>query len=207
MMRLFLLGATGRTGSQILDVALARGHAVTAFVRSPQKLVRADERLSVVRGDPLQVDELAGAMPGHDAVVSALGLPAREALRPSNRMAEFAAATIAAMERAQVRRIAIVSAAVLFPLSGLQYAFFRWLLRHHARDLTAMEAVIEASPFEWTIARPGRLVASSDESYRSKTGAFPAGRLSMSARAVAAFLLDCVERSEHRGEIVGLGAA
>src|SRR5437879_2899477 len=37
-MRLFVLGATGRTGKEILELALARGHEVTAFVRSPQKL-------------------------------------------------------------------------------------------------------------------------------------------------------------------------
>src|SRR5215467_6664558 len=35
-MRLFILGATGRTGAELVDQALARGHAVTAFVRAPQ---------------------------------------------------------------------------------------------------------------------------------------------------------------------------
>ena len=37
-MRLFVLGATGRTGMEIIDLARTRGHEVTAFVRSPQKL-------------------------------------------------------------------------------------------------------------------------------------------------------------------------
>jgi uncharacterized protein YbjT (DUF2867 family) len=206
-MHLFLLGATGRTGAQILDVALARGHQVTAYVRSPHKLGRTDPRLAVVRGDPLNTAELAPAMAGHDAVVSALGLPPREALRPSNRMAEFAGATVAAMHEAAIQRLAIVSAAVLFPLTGPAAMFFRWLLRHHAHDLAAMEAVVAATPFEWTIARPGRLVASHAEAYRWQHAAFPAGRLSMSTRAVAAFLVDAVERREHCREIVGLAAA
>ena len=144
---------------------------------------------------------------GHDAVISALGLPPREALRPSNRMTEFAAATVAAMQTAQVSRLAIVSAAVLFPLTGPAAMFFRWFLRHHARDLAAMEAVVAASPFEWTIARPGRLVSSPAETYRSERSAFPPGRLSMSTRAVAAFLIDAVEQRSHCGEVVGLGAA
>lgn len=205
-MHLFLLGATGRTGAQILDVALARGHQVTAYVRSPHKL-EPSERLAVVRGDPLNTTDLAAAMVGHDAAISALGLPAREALRPSNRMAEFAGATVAAMQLADVRRLAIVSAAVLFPLAGPAAMFFRWFLRHHARDLAAMEAVVEASPFEWTIARPGRLVASPAEAYRWQRAAFPPGRLSMSTRAVAAFLVDAVERRDHCREIVGLAAA
>ena len=35
-MKLFVIGATGRTGQEIVQQALARGHQVTAFVRSPK---------------------------------------------------------------------------------------------------------------------------------------------------------------------------
>jgi putative NADH-flavin reductase len=207
-MRLFVLGATGHTGAHVLDLALARGHQVTAFVRSPQKIARRHDALSIVPGDPLRADELAAALAGHDAVVSVLGLPPREALRPSTRMAEFAASTVAAMSTARVERLAILSAAVLFPARGLQFAFFRWFLRHHARDLVAMEAVVRATPLAWTIARPGRLVQSSDAGYRTARDALVAGApLSMSFRAVAAFLVDCVERRAHAREIVGLARA
>jgi putative NADH-flavin reductase len=196
--RLFVLGATGHTGAQVLDLALARGHQVTAFVRSPQKIARRHEALTIVPGDPLRADEMAGALAGHDAVVSVLGLPPREALRPSMRMAEFAAGTVAAMSTARVPRLAILSAAVLFPGRGLQIAFFRWFLRHHARDLVAMEAVV----------RPGRLFQSSDAGYRTAPDALVAGApLSMSFRAVAAFLVDCIERGAHAREIVGLARA
>jgi len=31
-MRIFTIGATGHTGTQIIDLALSRGHEVTAFV-------------------------------------------------------------------------------------------------------------------------------------------------------------------------------
>ncbi|HEY8134182.1 MAG TPA: NAD(P)H-binding protein, partial [Thermoanaerobaculia bacterium] len=37
-MRLIILGATGGTGRALLEQARSRGHQVTAFVRSPQKL-------------------------------------------------------------------------------------------------------------------------------------------------------------------------
>jgi putative NADH-flavin reductase len=50
-MRLFVIGATGRTGSEIVNLARTRGHEVTAFVRSPQKLSRAGS-LTIVCGDP-----------------------------------------------------------------------------------------------------------------------------------------------------------
>jgi putative NADH-flavin reductase len=204
--KILVLGATGNTGAQVLDLALARGHQVTAFVRSPGKVTRRDSALAVVPGDPLRADRLAEALAGHDAVVSCLGPPPRDAFRPSTLMAEGAASAVAAMSMAGVRRLAIVSAAMLFH-AGISFAFFRWLLRQHARDLLAMEAVVTATALDWTIARPPRLVRTrigGEERYRSAAGAMPPGGRSLGFRAVAAFLLDCVEQRAHLGEIVGL---
>jgi putative NADH-flavin reductase len=206
-MRLFVLGATGNTGKHLVDIALARGHQVTAFVRSPDKVTRQHQALTVIKGDPLRVEEVARALPGHDAVLSALGPSGREAFRPSTLLAECAATTVAAMEMAGVKRLGIVSAALLFPVKDLRFVLFRWFIRHHLRDLVAMEAVVRATPFDWTIARPPRLLKTTEERYRSERDALPAGAWSMSFRAVAAFLVDCVERHSHARETVGLGAA
>jgi uncharacterized protein YbjT (DUF2867 family) len=203
-LRFLILGATGRTGTQALDLALARGHHVTAFVRSPQKVLRRHPALAIVRGNPLHADELARALPGHDAVLSALGPSGREAFRPSTLLAECAASTVAAMERADVHRLLMVSAALLFPGGGLRFALFRRLIRHHIQDLVAAEAVVRATPFEWTIARPPRLVATPEVAYRSERARLPAGAWSMSFRAVGAFLVDCAEQRTHVREIVGL---
>jgi putative NADH-flavin reductase len=204
-LRLLTLGSTGHIGTHVIDLALARGHRVTAFVRSPQKIHRNDASLSVIQGSLLSTDALASALKGHDAVLSSIGPPMGEAFTASTLMAESAASTVAAMSWAGVRRLLVVSAAVLFPDSRLAFRFFRWLLRQHARDLVAMEAVVRATEFDWTIARPPRLVKKPDESYRSERDALPAGAWSMSYRAVAAFLLDSVERGTHAREIVGLG--
>lgn len=74
-LRVFILGATGGTGRALVDQAQKRGHIVTAFVRSPEKLAPLRDRIGVLRGDPRNVDELHAALPGHDAVLSALGPP------------------------------------------------------------------------------------------------------------------------------------
>jgi putative NADH-flavin reductase len=205
-MRLFLLGATGRTGGQILELALEHGHEVTAFVRSPQKLTPAP-RLTIVRGDPRDREALAAALAGHDAVLSAIGPPAREALRPNTLVTDCATATVEAMKAAGVKRLAILSAAVLFPQKGAFYAFFRWFLRHHARDLGAMEEVVQKSGLEWTIARPPRLTKSREIGFRAVRGGLPPRAFSASFRSVAAFMLEAVEQRSHSGEIVGLARA
>jgi uncharacterized protein YbjT (DUF2867 family) len=205
-MRILLLGATGHTGSHVVDLALSRGHELTAFVRSPQKLGRSDPRLTAVRGDPLDVKALAQSLTGHDAVISTLGPTVRETLGESTRMTDWGRSTVRAMQTAGVHRIAILSAAVLFPLRGAGYAFFKWLLRHHARDLSAMEALVRDAGSEWTIARPPRLVQTSDEGYRAESGSLPEGRWTVSFRAVARFFVDSVEQRAHLGEVVGLAS-
>src|SRR5262249_45890590 len=157
----FILGANGKTGTQLIDLALARGHEVTAFVRSPDKIARRDPHLHVVQGDPHHVDELARALPGHDVVLSALGVAPREALRPTTLLQEPAASRAAAMARAGGRRLVPVPVAVLSPEKGLRSTFFRWLLKHLMRDHGAAEPIVRASDLEWTIARPPRLTRSS----------------------------------------------
>jgi putative NADH-flavin reductase len=202
-MRLFVLGATGRTGTEIIDLARTRGHEVTAFVRSPQKL-RPAASLTIVRGDPLREEAIAAALPGHDAVLSAIGPPPKDAFRPNTLVTGCARALVDAMTASGVGRLVIVSAAVLFPEKGLYFAFFRWFLRHHARDLRGMEEIVRASSLAWTIARPPRLKQSPEAGFRALRDALPPGSRSMSYRSVAAFMLDAVEQRSHVNEIAGL---
>lgn len=206
-MKLLLLGATGNTGSEILTLALARRHQVTAYVRSPQKISNRDSALQIVHGDPFDLARLSHAMVGHDGVLSTLGLPGFQALRPSHFMAESAAAVVSALRTAEVSRLCMLSAAVLFPGKGLQYGFFKWLLRHHARDLEAMETIVAASDLEWTLPRPPRLIHSLNARYLVARDALPAGSaFSASFRGVASFMLDAVEQGTHVREIVGLAS-
>ena len=205
-MKLFLLGATGKTGSEIVSLALTQGHEVTAFVRSPEKL-RPARSLTIVRGDPRDPENMAAALPGHDAVLSTIGPHPREALRPSTLVTDCARATVEAMTASGVPRLVIVSAAVLFPEKGLYFAFFRWLTTYHARDLRGMEDIVRGSGLAWTIARPPRLVQSPDASFRAVRDALPPGSRAMSFRAVAAFMLEAAERRAHVNEVVGLGTA
>ena len=202
--RLFVLGATGHIGGHLLTRALARGHAVTAFVRSPRKLA-ARAGLTVVAGDPCDRDALAAALPGHDAIVSSLGPRLGDAFRAGcTLMGDSAASVVAAAAQARTRRLLVVSSALLFPEEGLMFRFFRRLLGQHLRDLRTMEAVLTGSDLAWTVARPPRLVAGADASFRAVAGGLPERHRATTFDAVAAFLLDAVERDRFHRAVVGV---
>ena len=69
-MNIALIGATGFVGSALLQELLQRGHQVTALARGPAKLA-AREGLRVLQADVLDGAQVAQAVRGADAVVSA----------------------------------------------------------------------------------------------------------------------------------------
>jgi putative NADH-flavin reductase len=199
-MKLFVLGATGRTGQEIVQQALERGHHVTAFVRSPEAIVSRDERLFVLQGSATDENQLSDAMQGHDAVLFALG--PRQVFKPSSLLHDAALATARAMQFSGVKRLLVLSAAAHFP--GIPNRIVSFILRNHMRDSLAMERVVQDSGLDWTIARPPRLTQEEYTTYRSREDAAPEKCFSLSRKAVAAFMLDAIEQKKHFGKIVGI---
>src|SRR5262245_36806923 len=115
-MRLLIIGASGGTGRALIRQAGERGHEITAFVRSPQELAGGARGVTIRQGDPRNVSELLAILPGHDAVLSALGPPGPG---PTTILSAGARSTVEAMQAGGLRRLLIVSAAVLFDLGLL----------------------------------------------------------------------------------------
>jgi putative NADH-flavin reductase len=201
-MRVLVLGATGGIGKFVLEFATARGHEVTAFVRSPQKIALKSERLRVVPGDLLHADQLAQVLPGHDVVLSAFG-PAT--LRRVTTRGEFGVALAAAMEGSGVRRALVVSSGLLFEEQNAIGKLLRGtLFRNLLPDMTALEAAMEKDALEWTIVRPPRLTNGPlTKSYSVADGRLPKG-MTVSRACVADFMIKEAERPAHVRQIVGL---
>ena len=199
-MKLFVIGASGRTGREIVQQALERGHYVTAFVRSPESMTLKNDRLTVLKGDAMDENQLFEAMQNHDAVLSALG--PRKVFKPSSLLHDSALATTRAMKRAGVKRLLVLSAAAHFP--GIPNRIVSFILRSHMRDSRAMEEIVQASGLDWTIARPPRLTEEDYTSYRRREGAAPKMGFTLARKAVAAFMLDAIEQQKHFHKIVGI---
>ncbi|WP_329496893.1 NAD(P)-dependent oxidoreductase [Kitasatospora herbaricolor] len=163
-MRIVVLGATGPTGRELTEQALAAGHQVTAVARRAAALPpRAG--LTTVAADVTAPGALDAAVEGSDAVVSALGVP------PGRRPVDVYSAGVRnaaeAMARHGVRRLVAVGSSVTDPAWRPSGAFFfnhvldpyvnRVIARTAHEDMRRMEAVLAAGELDWTVARPSGL--------------------------------------------------
>ena len=139
--------------------ALARGHSVSAFVRDPARLPITHTALRVVHGDVADAGAVARAMPGHDAVVSTLGVGTP--LAHDDAVIAGVGNILRAMHAGGTRRFIYQSFIGVRESRAAVGFILRFIaplpLRHEIADHEAKEALIRASGLEWTIVRPPKL--------------------------------------------------
>ena len=108
-MKIALIGASGFVGTAILNELTQRGHQVTAIVRQPEKVKKA-ENIAVVSANVLDESEVLNTLKGQDAVISAYNA----GWTNPNLYNEFMAgskAIQAAIKKAGIKRLIIVGGA------------------------------------------------------------------------------------------------
>ena len=156
-MKIIIFGATGGTGRHLVEQAIGEGHAVTAFVRSPEKLEVSHENLRVIQGDALAYASVESAIQGHDAVICALGIPN---IRDKSKLRAYATKNIVeAMKATGVERLICLSsfgAGDSFETLPFRYKYFiaPLVMRNLFVDHNLQEGYIMESQLSWTIVRP-----------------------------------------------------
>jgi putative NADH-flavin reductase len=205
--RLLVLGATGATGLQIIRRALEHGHSVTALVRSPDRLGEFRGRIAVERGDLLDSGDLARAIAGHDAVLSAFGPRVPVSPADAHLLEQFARALVPAMSDAGVRRVVIESVAFLFRDSIVPpvYLLGRLLFPGIVADAEAMEQTVGGSDLDWTLVRPPELTNKPYTGrYRVSEGHLPRFGFRISRADVADYMVKAVENHLASRKVVGI---
>lgn len=156
-MKVIIFGATGITGSAVVQEALERGHTVTAFVRTPSKLTTSHPNLSVFQGDVLDETSVIQAVQGHDAALVSLGAGLKGVVR-----SEGTSNIIKAMQKFNIRRLIVQSSlGVGDSRDNLNFYWkhimFGMLLRNAYKDHVLQEDYVKQSNLDWTIVRPGAL--------------------------------------------------
>lgn len=207
-MRLLIFGATGGTGRQLLEQALADGHLVTAFVRNPAKIARKHANLQVIQGDVRDDTAVAQAMQNQDVVLSTLGAPASDKTMVR---ANGTRTIIRAMEQTGIRRficqtsLGYGDSRAILPLH-MKYLIVPLILRHAFADHARQESYIKQSQLDWTVVRPGNLTDG------QRTGHYRHGfanndktvKLKVSRADVADFMLKQVTDNTYLQQTPGL---
>lgn len=157
-MKLLIFGSTGGTGRELVRQALSQGHDVTAFARHPTE--HDHERVTTVQGDVTDAAAVRDAVPGHDAVLCAIGAPA---LARTTVRTDGTRHIVAAMADAGVRRLVCQSSlgvgdSLAVPMPLYVKLFFPVVLRRTFADHEGQEHLIRQSALDWTIVRPTKMV-------------------------------------------------
>jgi putative NADH-flavin reductase len=200
-MQIAVVGAMGRTGKQVIEQALARGHTVVALARRPEAVEVQDARHRVVRANVIDQDSLKGVFADCDAVISALGIGS------SRKAAEIYSTGItnvlAAMSEAGTTKLAVISAYPVAPREdqpGLSNRIMNAMLwRIFGATYTDMKQMVEVlgrSDASWISVRPPRLIDKpATGSYRIGLKPPSKGR-SLCVGDLAAALLDVLDRPD-----------
>jgi putative NADH-flavin reductase len=206
-MKLLVLGATGGTGIEIVRDAIRRGHFVTAFVRSPQRLEPFQGRITVKEGNLLDSRELAAVVRGHHAVLSAFGPRLPVSRTDADLLRRFGASLTTAMRQTEVRHVVVESVAFLFKGSIIPPAYLlgRLLYPGVVADASAMEKSFQQSGLDWTIVRPPELTDKPyTGKYRVREGRLPRFGFKISRADVADFMLKAAENHSLVEKVVGI---
>lgn len=149
--KLLIVGAAGRTGSLLAQLAVDEGHIVTDLVRTPIPTEKVPVLHRQVVGDAADPAVVAEAAEGQDAVISVVAAPDR---RPTTAVSDIAKALVAGMDRAGVRRLVMTSSRnITATKPWIAVAPTKWMFRHVYADLARAEEIVRSSDLDWTIVR------------------------------------------------------
>jgi uncharacterized protein YbjT (DUF2867 family) len=210
-MNILVIGASQGTGALAVRAALDRGHRVTAFARSPHKLVLDHPELQRVAGDFHQAASIEAVVPGHDAVIVTASATSLSAFKQNPRyFSQGTGYVIDAMKKAGTSRLVVLSALGVgdsLPLLNpiVRALAVHWLLKVAFQDHERQEAQVRASALDWVIARPGRLTNGPARKAYVKKTAIESVPASISRADVADFLVNACEGPAWVGHAVQLG--
>jgi uncharacterized protein YbjT (DUF2867 family) len=164
-MQIVIFGANGKTGRLLIRRVLDAGHTAVAVTRRPDDFPLADARLRVAGADVHDQEAVSGVVAGANVVLSTLGVPFTRG--PVDTYSIGTGNIVAAMHRANVHRLAVVSSTAAYPAPGRTGTPFALRLveplitktigKTVYDDIRRMETVVRSSGLEWTIVRPSGL--------------------------------------------------
>lgn len=204
-MKILVLGASGRVGSHLVELALKDQHEVTILVRDPNKIQQHHQQLRVIQGNVLNRQDVEQAMVNVDVVVSALNTDGGDTLSVSLPL------ILGAMTQQQVKRIITIGTAGI-----LQSRVTPTILRYQSTEskqkstFAAQEhqrvfEQLQQSDRDWTIVCPTYLPKGAwTGNYRIERDFLPEGGTQISVADTADFAYQQIFSEEFLKTRVGI---
>jgi len=160
--KIALFGASGQTGQHFLTLALERGYEIKALVRNPQKISQNNQKLAIIKGDVLKIQDVQKVVGGCDIVVSLFGHVKGS---PEWLQTDGTKNIVQAMKEENVERIISLSGGGLpFPKKDepkfadkLIRTIMKIIVPKVLNDAIKHHEVLKNSGLKWTIVRGPRL--------------------------------------------------
>ncbi|KAL8586252.1 hypothetical protein ACOMHN_003767 [Nucella lapillus] len=216
-MKIAVLGATGPTGQQVVQQALAKGYEVRALVRDPDKMAAQvqHEKLQIHKIDLTKAEDLIGPMTGTDTVLSSLG--ARGGIwTPCSLYTDTMPVILAAMRQAGVKRLVCVTSWGSKDEAGLPWVISWFLkptfLRNVLADMSQMEDYIaeNSGDITYTVVKPPGLNNQpvSEKEILTREGQYVADAPASLSRAdVARFMLGLLTTDTFHNKMVAVAVS
>lgn len=214
--KILLLGATGRTGNEVLHLALRKGYQVNVLVRDKSKVNYDHSNLNTFEGDTRNQADLYQAISNCDACVSCLNISRKSdfpwaALRtPPDFLSVTMNNLIKICREKEIKRLVFTSAWGVGDSRPYIPAWFAWFIDNsnlspayleHERQ----EALVRNSGLDWTIVRP--VVLTNRQIYKTPKAILnfeqkPA--LTISRKETAEFIISALkdEKYVHKAPVI-----
>ncbi|WP_194778444.1 NAD(P)-dependent oxidoreductase [Pararhodonellum marinum] len=163
--KILLLGATGRTGKEVLKEALEHGCKVNVLVRDAQQIHDQHRDLRVFEGDTRVPADLRKSIAGCEAVISCLNIsrkndfPWAPLRTPEYFLSMTMKSLIAVCKEEGVKRLIFTSAWGVGDSRPHIPGWFAWIIDNSNLSAAYLEherqeALISQSGLDWTVIRP-----------------------------------------------------
>lgn len=207
-MKLLILGATGRTGHWVLQLALERGFKVHALVRFPEKL-QFHENLKVFIGNASNFQNLSEAAIDCNAVINVLNIsrktdfPWSKLRTPKHYLSDVMSNLIKILPDLNINPLIVCSAWGVGDSKKDLPFWFRFLVDYSNigvayKDHERQEKILESSTLDWVIVRPTGLTNSSKiQEVNIIENNCGKPNLTIGRKTLASFLLDCLTEKDY----------
>jgi len=159
-MKIVVFGASGKTGSLLVEDVLKAGFEVVAYVRKKESIKSVHSNLRIVEGQLNDSEKLKSAISGSDVCISTLG--GNSLTKHSSEIIQGIENIVRIMEAEGIKRLIYLSSfgtgdSRFYMPQPARFLILDILLRIPIADHNTNENRIMKSKLQWTIIQPGSL--------------------------------------------------